>query len=1056
MNDLLFHTSANSLLLLLIIKGGLILMAGMGTAYMLHRAAAGKRHFIWNLTFAALLLSALGTWTLPGLEIDLAATDNTRQETHETAVGTSFSLDESGIHTRPVSPVADMSPADAAATLHFAHEVSPIEHKGAAVISVAWLVRIWTIGSSAVLLWLLFQVILMCVYRRRAEHITDPVWLGPLNEAKTRLGVKKSVRLYRHPEAAAPMTWGTFRPVIVLPADAAGWSEDRRLIVLLHEMVHIRRHDYLTLLGSHIACAIYWCNPLVWLARRWALVAREKSCDDFVLKSGVSTASYAHELLVTAQAIRSRSRNHTPVLALGRPTELYTRITSLLDTGQQRGTYPAPTTLFTAILVLSFTLLFSCVQPRETVQTSETTGREAFAYVASVQRPELTGITSVAVSPDGRYLYTAAFQASTIGTFKRDPETGILTAPTFISDGRNLSGVVALRLSEDGNRAAATAFVSQTVTLFSRDPSTGELSVLDRARNGEDSVTSMFWPIDASFSPDGRFLYVISGKLPGSLSVFGVSEEGDLSLIEESTGHDGCFADARGILLSPDGSSLYITSAGAHTLTVLDRDAQTGKVSIRHILKDGQEANGLGGAMRVTRSADGRYIYVSSGRFGGDNAVTVFSLRPDGSLQLVQELIGARGGLDLFTGGNEIYLSPDGFHVFVAGTLSGTVAHFSRDPDTGVLSLLEMLYQGTGSAAGVGMDPEGNNLYVAAENEGAVTIYRKTSMPAIPSESTGLSDRREAIRIRAMLDSTWTVLRQPDMEASVRDSLQRSAAAEAFAYYLEHPDTDAGKDAIQHAMMMWGNVGDDRAVEDALNHIDPGSDVWANVLLAAGHAFARAERYNDYIALLHRLEDRLTHPQSLTALFMRLGEHYAPRSADSARVYFSRITALDADSFQVERARGNLYELSALQIGQPAPDFEAKDLQGQTVRLSDLRGKVVLLDFWATWCGPCLPEIPHLKNIYDRHQNDPFALVGISLDTEEDSLRAFVKRHALAWPQLGGSEGWQHQVAQQYNVHFIPSTYLIDAEGSIAAKDLRGEEMEKTVTALLDGTFSAK
>jgi beta-lactamase regulating signal transducer with metallopeptidase domain/DNA-binding beta-propeller fold protein YncE len=743
MNDVGLQALLNAQPFMLFLKGSVVLLIGFGAVLLLRRAAAEKHRFIWNLTFVALLVVALGIWAFPKFEIGLFAV--TPQEEQSVMPAANIAVEKQQIHSR-LSVETAMKEEDAPSLRSPSDAPPTIERTRTPMLSTTWLAGTWVAGSAVMLLFFLYQLVLTAVYRRQAEPITDMEWIKEFGSVKDKLGVTAPVRLLRHRQVTMPMTWGIFRPVIILPADAVRWSEERRRIVLLHEMAHIRRYDYLSILTSQIACIVYWCNPFVWLARRRALIAREKSCDDYVLRSGVSITSYTRELLVTAQSLKSCRVTGVPVLAMGRPNELRARVIALLDAGQRRGTYPARTAFITTIFGLASTLIISCAQPRVAAQEVDDTRRETFVYASSAEYPELQSVTSVTVSPDGRFVYTAAFSFGTIGIFQRDVETGILKDPTFMTDDTNLEGAVALRLTKDGRRAVVTAFRSEAVSLFARDPSSGALSILDRAYNGQNGVSSMNWPIDAVFSPDGHFLYVISGYEPGSLVIFSVSEKGELSWVEESTGRDGSFDNARGIAISPNGETIYIASAGASTLTVLDRDGDSGRVSIRQILRDGQEANGLAGAFSVVCSADGRHVYVSSGRFGGDNAVSVFKRQTDGSLKLVQELIGERSGLDPFSGGNEIMLSPDGRHVFAAGNGSGTVAHLSRDPETGMLVPLQILYQGTDGAAGLGMDLSGESLYVAAEGESSVAVYRRIWMSMESTSAPRLTERRQAMQ----------------------------------------------------------------------------------------------------------------------------------------------------------------------------------------------------------------------------------------------------------------------------------------------------------------------
>lgn len=135
--------------------------------------------------------------------------------------------------------------------------------------------------------------------------------------------------------------------------------------------------------------------------------------------------------------------------------------------------------------------------------------------------------------------------------------------------------------------------------------------------------------------------------------------------------------------------------------------------------------------------------------------------------------------------------------------------------------------------------------------------------------------------------------------------------------------------------------------------------------------------------------------------------------------------------------------------GSPAPDFGFEDhLSGDRVALSDLRGKVVLIDFWATWCPPCMDALPDLVDLYDRYSDQGFEIVGVSLDTDEGSLQRVLDAYGLRWLQHWDGPD-DTEIAQLYRVSAIPALFLLDHEGSIRYRDLHGEELESAVAKLI-------
>ena len=138
-------------------------------------------------------------------------------------------------------------------------------------------------------------------------------------------------------------------------------------------------------------------------------------------------------------------------------------------------------------------------------------------------------------------------------------------------------------------------------------------------------------------------------------------------------------------------------------------------------------------------------------------------------------------------------------------------------------------------------------------------------------------------------------------------------------------------------------------------------------------------------------------------------------------------------------------------IGVLAPDFSQPDTTGQTIKLSDFRGKYVLLDFWASWCIPCRAENPNVKKAYEQYKNKNFTVLGVSLDrpNARASWLAAIKADGLTWPQVSDLKFWNNEAAVLYGLKSIPQNFLIDPQGKIIAKDLRGKALQETLASLL-------
>lgn len=159
----------------------------------------------------------------------------------------------------------------------------------------------------------------------------------------------------------------------------------------------------------------------------------------------------------------------------------------------------------------------------------------------------------------------------------------------------------------------------------------------------------------------------------------------------------------------------------------------------------------------------------------------------------------------------------------------------------------------------------------------------------------------------------------------------------------------------------------------------------------------------------------------------------------------------DIKSFHgmVQQAEMMVQRTQAIKVGADAPELILPMPNDKDLALSSMKGKVVLIDFWASWCAPCRKELPNVKRCYEKYKNKGFEILGVSLDKDRDAWLGAISSEGLTWPQVSDLKFWQSEACQIYAVQSIPYTVLIDKEGKIIATNLRGAELDKKLAEVL-------
>jgi TonB family protein len=264
-----------------------------------HRSAA-FRHWIW-------LLGIIGSLVLPFLTLLLPAWHS------------AMLLDTSSFVARGDSRVHSTT-IDVIAT-------SPLFDNSGRVM--VWL---WAAGFAVVSLRLATGLARLAWASARSQLSLDENWLRTISEFSIRFEVRRRVRLLQYGgRTAVPLTWGVFRPVILLPAAAREWPEARRQMVIGHELAHVARNDWILQILAELARGLYWFHPLSWKAARSLREQSECACDDFALKCGIEPARYASELLDFARTLQRSGQTWAAALGFSRSSNFERRLTSMLD-----------------------------------------------------------------------------------------------------------------------------------------------------------------------------------------------------------------------------------------------------------------------------------------------------------------------------------------------------------------------------------------------------------------------------------------------------------------------------------------------------------------------------------------------------------------------------------------------------------------------------------------------------------------------------------------------------------------------------------------------------
>src|SRR6266576_3475102 len=298
------------------VKATVLLVLAAVVTLFLRRSPASLRHLVWTLACGGVLALPLASALLPNWKLALWP---------RLDVPVTFNAE----HLAPRA--AEPEPQPAARVVPTIHTPTPSPSSTIDAEPVRWRLTpdwtalvfpVWLSGVGAVLILLAVGIARIMWLDRVTRPVEDEAWLILVDELSMEIGLVRHVRVLQASGPAMPMTWGIRRPTILLPAEADHWAAERRRDVLLHELAHVKRHDFLIQLIARIACAVYWFHPLVWLAATRLREERERACDDHVLRAGATPSVYATHLLDIARGLRAARATSLATVAMARPAPL--------------------------------------------------------------------------------------------------------------------------------------------------------------------------------------------------------------------------------------------------------------------------------------------------------------------------------------------------------------------------------------------------------------------------------------------------------------------------------------------------------------------------------------------------------------------------------------------------------------------------------------------------------------------------------------------------------------------------------------------------------------